>query len=119
MASNLHVKRSDAIAAAAAAAVVAGAALSAEAAYEDCASRFRVINAGSTTMTSIFMRPSGGIWGPDLLGNDVLDPGYNYRALAGLSLGSEVQDIIVYYEDGVHSWIYGIDVCYYNATFYH
>ncbi len=92
-------------------------AIPAKASYEECADRFRVVNDSSIAIDSIFMRPTGGVWGDDLLGSDILAPGFYVRPVAGFSLGSRWQDVEVVFRNGSDEWINDIDVCNYNAEF--
>ena len=101
------------IGAAAAVFSLASVAAPAFATYETCANTFTVINEGPITVAQLYMRPHDGVWGADLLGSGVLNPNEWVKPLAGLSLGSNLQDLMVLFADG-HIVNDTIDVCSYN-----
>ncbi len=71
-----------------------------QAAYEYCANRLVLTNYGPHAVSSVYMRPTGGYWGGDLLGSDYLFAYEYFHPLYGLSLGDSVQDFYVVYSDG-------------------
>jgi len=82
------------------------------------APNFRVYNGGSQTIMVLNVSPHGyNSWGPDLLGDNELNPGYFVRALAGFSLPSCIQDVRAIYADHEIQYFWGIDVCTENLTF--
>ncbi len=85
-----------------------GIAVAATAITKASSADFRVYNAGSTTIMVLNVEPSGyNSWGPDLLGNNELDPGYYVRPLVGYTIPSCVQDVRAVYSDNVVQYYLG------------
>lgn len=76
------------------------------------APNFLVINDGSHTIIAVYVEPSASdSWGQDLLGNNVLDPGYETHALTGYTLPSCIQDVKVIYSDKHIAYDLNVNVC--------
>jgi hypothetical protein len=93
------------------------------AARANCGDTFTVYNEGSHQIYSINVEPSDyNQWGPDLLGNYVLNPGYSVHPLslywgANPNIPNDIQDVRVVYSDGTVLTRTGVDICEYNLTF--
>ncbi len=91
----------------------------------NCGDTFTVYNEGSHTIYSIYVEPHDyAYWGPDLLGNYVLYPGYHVEPLslywgANPNIPDIYQDIKVVYQDGHVITDYDVNICAYNVTFYY
>lgn len=89
----------------------------------NCGDNFTIYNQGSHTIESVYVEPSDyNQWGPDLLGNYVLDPGYSVHPLslywgANPNIPNDIQDVRVQYSDGTVLTRTGINICEYNLTF--
>lgn len=80
------------------------------------AGNFKVENDGDHTIVGIWVTPdSDDYWGPELLGNDVLDPGY----YAEEYVSGCYADIRVLYDDNQVSTDWDFDTCTYNLISYY
>lgn len=94
------------------------------AAANTCADTFVVYNQGTHTIEHLNTSPSNdSAWGPDLLGQYVLNPGYNYRPLFSY-YGADCdcatnQDVRAVYSDGTVLTDMDVNICAYNVSFYY
>lgn len=92
------------------------------AAANPCADTFVVYNQGAHTIVHLYVSPPDeSSWPPDLLGQYVLNPGYDYRPLYSY-YGADCdcatyQDVEAIYTDGTVRTDMEVDICRYNVSF--
>jgi hypothetical protein len=97
---------------------IAGMVLATSAISSASSADFTVFNDGSVTLEHLYVSPHGrNTWDQDLLGNYVLNPGYNYKPLVNYSVPTCWQDVKAVYEDGnvVSDW--DVNICAVNLHF--
>lgn len=91
----------------------------------NCGDTFTIYNEGSHTIYSAYVQPHNYCcWGPDLLKDDVLSPGYHFEPLlfyygANPDTPSVMQDVRVVYQDGTVLYDYNVNICDYNVSFHY
>jgi hypothetical protein len=89
-----------------------------------CGDSFTVYNQGVHTIETINTSPHGNPnWGPDLLGQYVLNAGYNDHPLSAYYGANcdctEYQDVRAVYADGTVETDMDVDICENNVVFYY
>lgn len=88
----------------------------------NCGDTFTVYNSGAHTIYQVYVEPHNyPYWGPDLLGNDVLQPGYHFIPIAfyygaNPNVPDAFQDVKFVYSDGHIAYDYDVNICEYNVT---
>jgi hypothetical protein len=91
----------------------------------NCGDTFTIYNAGSHTVYTVNVEPHDYCcWGPDLLRDDVLNPGYHFEPLLfyyGMhpNTPSVMQDVRVVYSNGYVITDMDVNICAYNVVLHY